>query len=95
MAGNSKATRKATLRNKAGLHMRPAQMIVETAGRFLSDVEIGKAGEAKVNAKSFMDVIMQAAGQGVILEISAAGEDAAAAADALAELVERGFDEEL
>ena len=93
MSENS-AMRKATLRNRAGLHMRPTQMIVETAGRFRSEVEIGKAGEAKVNAKSFMDVIMLAAGKGVVLEIEATGEDAAAAADAIAELVESGFDEE-
>ena len=94
MSENSKAMRKAVLRNRAGLHMRPVQMIVETAGRFRSEVEIGKAGEAKVNAKSVMDVMMLAAGKGVELEIAATGIDAAAAAAAMAGLVEGGFDEE-
>ena len=94
MAGNDTATRKATLRNKAGLHMRPAKMIVERAGRFASDVAIGKAGEAKVDAKNLLDMMILAAGQGVVLEIAATGKDATAAADAMAELVESGFDEE-
>ena len=94
MAENSEATRKARLLNKAGLHMRPAQLIVETANRFRSEVKIGKEGEAKVNAGSLMDMIMLVAGKGAVLEISATGADADKAADAVVELVESGFGED-
>ena len=48
------------LRNKHGLHMRPAQRIVEVAGKFKSDIRAVK-DDMDCNAKSILDMIEFAA----------------------------------
>jgi len=49
-----------TVRNKMGLHARPAAMIVQTANKFGCDVTLEKDGQ-NVNGKSIMGVLMLAA----------------------------------
>lgn len=52
-----------TVKNKMGIHARPAAMIVRIANQYEdTDVQIVK-DDAKVNAKSIMGVMMLAAGQ--------------------------------
>jgi phosphocarrier protein len=87
-------TREVTVRNRAGLHTRPASMIVREAARFRSDFFIRKDGY-EINGKSIIGVMTLAAEQGSSLELIFDGEDEAAAADALAALFERGFGEPL
>jgi phosphocarrier protein len=79
--------------NRAGMHARPAAEFVKTAGRFSSDITVAKDG-LEVNGKSIMGVLMLAAEQGSSLRIAASGSDAEAALSALADLVDRGFEEE-
>jgi len=78
--------------NRAGMHARPAAEFVKLAGGFAANVTIEKDG-LKVNGKSIMGVLMLAAEQGSTLKLTASGEDAEAAVEALADLVKRGFEE--
>ncbi|MGY8778073.1 MAG: HPr family phosphocarrier protein [Longimicrobiales bacterium] len=78
--------------NRAGMHARPASELVKLAGTFSSEVRLEKDG-LEVNGKSIMGVLMLAAEMGSQLRISADGEDAVDAVEALAALVGRGFGE--
>ena len=75
---HSAVTRELVVRNKLGIHARPAAMFVKTANRFECDVFVEKDGE-KVNGKSIMGLMMLAAGPGSKLHVRAEGEDAARA----------------
>lgn len=84
--------RKVTIVNELGLHARPAAAFVKIAGRFKAEVSVGR-DEMVVNGKSIMGVMTLAAEPGTELTIRAEGDDAEAAADALASLVAAGFHE--
>lgn len=73
-------SREVTIVNPAGLHARPASMIVELAKGFDSDVTILKRGKS-ANAKSIMSVLALGATTGDTVVVTAAGDDAAAAVD--------------
>jgi phosphocarrier protein len=79
--------------NRAGLHARPAAELVKVAGGFASEIHVEKDG-LRVNGKSIMGVLMLAAEKGAVLTLTAEGEDADDAVEALADLVRRGFEEE-
>jgi phosphocarrier protein HPr len=81
------------VRNRHGLHARPAAEFVKLAGRFRSSVWVRKE-ELEVNGKSIMGMMMLAAEFGSELTIRAAGEDAESAVEQLAALVENRFGEE-
>jgi phosphocarrier protein len=78
--------------NQLGLHARPSAEFVKLASQFKASVELGR-DDLHVNGKSIMGVMTLAAECGSELIIRADGEDADAAADALAQLVARGFSE--
>jgi len=80
------------VRNKMGLHARPAALIVQTANKFICEVKLTKDGQ-EVNGKSIMGVLMLAAAKGTTVDVKTEGEEARACADAIAELFERGFNE--
>lgn len=88
----SNVVRDVEIVNKFGLHARPAMQFVELANKFASGIEVSK-GELTVDAKSIMSVMRLAATKGTVLRISADGDDASEATEALAELVENGFGE--
>jgi phosphocarrier protein len=81
-----------TIPNKRGLHARAAAKFVTLAERFSASVEVVKDGQA-VAAQSIMGLMMLGAGQGSTIELRAEGWDAKEALDALAALIEAGFDE--
>jgi phosphocarrier protein HPr len=83
-----------TVRNKMGLHARPAALIVQTANKFACDVTLEKDGQ-NVNGKSIMGVLMLAAAKGTTVMVRAEGDEAQKCADAIAELFEKGFNEGL
>ena len=64
-----------TIKNKQGLHARPAALFVQIANKFNSDITIAK-GKQKVNGKSIMGIMMLEAGAGSRIVITANGEDA-------------------
>ncbi len=86
------ASRQVTLVNPQGFHARPAHAFVKLAGGFLCEVKIIKGNET-INGKSILDLLTLGAQNGTTLTLQANGEDAQAAVDALAQLVERGFGE--
>ncbi len=97
-AGNTKATdydheTVIEVKNKMGVHARPAAMIVRVANRFKSDIYFEKDQEV-VDGKSIMGLMMLAAGQGSKLRLSASGDDATDACKALEELFEGKFEED-
>jgi phosphocarrier protein len=79
--------------NRAGLHARPAALLVKTAGTFKAKIHVEKEG-LQVNCKSIMGVLMLAAEQGSTLRFTAVGEDAESALQALTEVVRQGFEED-
>ena len=81
-----------TIRNKKGLHVRAATVLANTAGRFRSGITIEYGGE-RVNAKSVVNLPLLSASQGSEVNVSAEGEDAAEALNALTEIFEAGFGE--
>ena len=81
-------TREVNLRNDMGLHARPAALVAQLAARYTADVTVNAA-----NAKSVLSLLALGAVGGAALTVSATGEDAAAAVDAVAALIEEGFGE--
>jgi phosphocarrier protein len=82
------------VRNKMGLHARPAALIVQTANKFPCEVLLEKDGQS-VNGKSIMGVLMLAAALGTTVTVKTEGEQARECADAICELFEKGFNEPL
>ena len=78
------------IRNRLGLHARAAAMLVQTANRFEAEVTVAKDGQV-VNGRSIMGVMMLAAEQGSHIDVATSGPDAAAALQAILELVEARF----
>ena len=82
-----------TIRNRAGMHARPAALLVKTASAFKAQIFIEKDGE-RINGKSIMGVITLGATYNSQLLVIADGPDEAAALDALERLFENRFEEE-
>lgn len=81
------------IRNRLGLHARPAAALVKAAAQFQSEISVGKDGNW-VNAKSIMGVLTLAAEFGSTVTVRAEGEDAESAATALIEILSRELVEE-
>jgi phosphocarrier protein len=82
-----------TIKNRAGIHARPAALLVQTTKDFKCGIFFEKDND-KINAKSIMGIITLGAAYGVQLKISAEGEDEKEAVDALVKLFESKFEEE-
>lgn len=81
-----------TIPNEEGLHARPAAKFVKLANQFSSEIWVRKDGE-EINGKSIMGLMMLAAAQGTVIDVSAEGEDAEEALEKISELVNSGFGE--
>ncbi len=84
--------REVTVTNRAGLHTRPASMIVRTASKFNAEFYIQK-DSYEINGKSIIGVMTLAAEQGATLILTFEGDDEEAAAEAITQLFESGFGE--
>ncbi len=80
------------IKNKTGLHARPAAILVQTANKFESDIFLEKDGD-RVNAKSIMGVMMLAAAEGSKIKIIAEGNDEKEAVETIFNLLESNIDE--
>ena len=87
------AAAKVTIKNKLGLHARPAMCFVDAANGFASTVTVKRQSQS-VDGKSIMQMMMLAATKGTVLEIRAEGDDAEKAAESLKNLIDSGFDED-
>jgi phosphocarrier protein HPr len=93
VAPDQQQEKKLVIRNKLGLHARPAALFVRTANRFQCEVTVQK-GRQKVNGKSIMGVMMLAAGPGSHVTLIVKGVDAEQAIVELERLVESNFGED-
>ncbi len=84
--------KKFIIKNKLGLHARPAALFVQTANRFKADVEVLK-GRQKVNGKSIMGIMTLAAGIGTAITVRITGEDASHAMAEISRLIKSNFGE--
>lgn len=64
-----------TIKNRQGLHARPAALFVQIANKFDSDINVSK-GKLKVNGKSIMGIMMLEAGKGAKIILTINGADA-------------------
>lgn len=78
--------------NTLGLHARAAAQLVQAANRFRSDILVEKDG-IQVNGKSIMGVLTLAAARGSQILVACEGDDAPAAMEALASVIQAGFGE--
>ena len=85
--------REVPITNQRGLHARASAKFVNLASGLDAVVEVEKDGN-KVCGTSIMGLMMLGAAKGDSIVISAAGEGAEAAVEALAALVEARFNEE-
>ncbi len=74
------------VKNKLGLHARPAALFVQAANKFDSRITVEKDNE-KVNGKSIMGILMLGAEHGSSIIIEAEGQDAELAIQELERLV--------
>lgn len=79
--------------NSLGIHARPASMIVQTAVKFKSNIQIIK-DDANADAKSIMSVMILAATYNSTVTIKATGPDEEDAVNAIVSLFEQKFKEE-
>ena len=86
-------TRTLIIVNRRGLHARAAAKFVTMAERFGASVDVVRDGQT-VSARSIMGLMMLGAGKGASIVLQADGWDAKEALDALAALVEAGFNEQ-
>lgn len=83
------------IKNKSGLHARPASDFVLLSKKFESRVTIRNVdenGEA-INAKSITMLLAESLSPGTRVEVAADGGDEAAAVEALTALIDSGFGE--
>ncbi len=79
--------------NRLGLHARATAKLVQLLSGYRCNATLSARGR-DVNAKSIMGVMLLAAGNGTPVLQRVEGEDEAAAAEAVAALFERRFDED-
>ncbi|MBP5588841.1 MAG: HPr family phosphocarrier protein [Treponema sp.] len=82
-----------TVKNRAGIHARPATLIAQLANKFTSEITLEK-DSIVVNAKSIMGVITMAAGYNTTMTLKVEGPDESEAASAIENLFDTKFDDE-
>jgi phosphocarrier protein len=82
-----------TVQNRAGVHARPAALLVQKTKNFQCNVYFEK-GQDRINAKSIMGIITLGASYGTELKIVADGEDEEEALQILVKVFEDKFEEE-
>ena len=80
-----------TVKSRLGIHARPSALLVQAAGKFVSEITFAKEG-LEVNGKSIMGVMMLAAECGAKITVRTVGEDEVEAAKKMVETIESKFD---
>ena len=86
--------KKVVIKNKLGLHARPAAMFVQIANKFDCDILV-KRGSKEINGKSIMGILMLAAEKGSKILLRAEGPDSQAAVAELEKLLSGELDDVL
>ncbi len=82
-----------TVKNRAGIHARPAAIIAQTANKYQCEVSLSR-DDTTVNAKSIMGVITMAAGYNTVLMLRTEGPDEVECANEIEALFDSRFEEE-
>lgn len=82
-----------TIKNRAGIHARPAALIVKTANKYDSEIYL-ELDDVRINAKSIMGIITLGANYKSIIQIIAEGDDEEEAVSAIVRLFENRFEED-
>ena len=94
MTGEERATAEVAVEHEHGLHLRPAADFVRLAARFRSRVEVvnlTRGGGRTANARSLLEVTALGVNRDHRIRVTARGEDAEEAVQALSDLVRAGF----
>jgi phosphotransferase system HPr (HPr) family protein len=78
--------KKVIVKNKQGLHARPAALFVQIANKYDSRITI-RRDEEEINGKSIMGILMLGAEKGSEIIIEAEGDDAQKAVSALEDFI--------
>ncbi len=81
-----------TVQSPLGLHARPAGRLASLAGRFDSEISLGR-GDEWVSGSSVLSILCLAATQGTVLRVRAVGADAEQAVIELGVLIESPEDD--
>ena len=88
-------SKRTVIKNKTGLHARPASEFIAMASKFQSRITIKKLSEDEdANAKSIVMLLSLGLAQGEEVVIVAKGEDEVEAVDKLIALIDSKFGEE-
>ena len=82
-----------TVSNRAGIHARPAAVLVQAVKNFKASIHFEK-GNDRINAKSIMGILTLAAAYKTELRITAEGEDEKEAVETIVRLFQSKFEEE-
>lgn len=85
-------SKKMTIKNELGIHMRPAGVLTGAIKGFDSNITIKTATKA-VDAKSIMNVMAACIKGGMEIEVTCDGPDEQQALETIEKLVEDGFGE--
>lgn len=88
------AERTVTVASSVGLHARPASLFAQAAAKAGVPVQLTSAAGKSVNAASILGVLSLGIGHGEEVTLSAEGENADAALDSLAELLNTDLDKD-
>ena len=86
-------SKEVTIKNRAGIHARPAALIVQTANEYDAQIYLEKENN-RINSKSIMGIITLGASYNTKLQVVAEGDDEEEAVDAIVKLFENRFEEE-
>jgi len=89
---------KVIVKNKVGLHARPAALFVQTASKFKSEIKVScvdkDTNKTRIaNAKSILSILTLGVFEGTEITIQTTGEDEESAVQALCDLVASNFGE--
>lgn len=85
-------SKKLTINNPSGLHLRPAGILSQTAMKFKSDTTI-ECGEKKITAKSVLNVMAAGIKCGTEITLICEGPDEEEALKTISEAIENGLGE--
>lgn len=85
-----KVTGTLVIKNDRGLHTRPSTEVVKCSTSFKADIKLTYK-KVTVNARSLLGILMLAAEKGAKIKVTALGEDAKEAVEALVDLADKCF----
>jgi phosphocarrier protein len=84
--------KRVVIKNRLGIHARPATLLVQAAAKFQAEIFLSKGEVRRINGKSIMGIMMLAAEHGAELLIEAEGSDADEAVATVSALLESDFE---